>query len=481
MSGIYKITYDKYQSPTANKDTNPIPPAVERKKKKSKAVAPIIDLVNSKVSTMFEISDSQKPESEVRGLLRRSSLVVRENNKISTCNASTIGMCIVGINSDSSGIFIEKGAKPPILGLIVNDNNYINIGQLIGYGSYGKVYVLPNIEKPRDYYVFKDFDRLDDYIAEKIISLLIHNLQSNNNNIYNVISSYWYESYNKNLILMHGRSGNLTSLFKYIKYNPINLFLQIINSVFDLYKIGIYYCDMKPENLLYRRNMYTDIEIILADIGGLFFHPDNVYSNILLGLDMEGSEISFEYFSENSMIIKVSNNFIGYVLTNDKMSRLIGNNFKVVNIEGKLVLQNNVNKEIVDTPLYIIFKEISFTYPHYQQMKKTGKGFYSVNPDMNGDEMRSLLMNNIFQSLGILLIGLYFKEIEYYKPFIFDEVVTNFDEVKEKVIKSIPPQFPILEEILFDNLIMKEMVNYKNDMTVSNMFEKIIKLCNQIK
>ena len=48
---------------------------------------------------------------------------------------------------------------------------------------------------------------------------------------------------------------------------------QINPSVYDLYKEGIYYCDLKLPNLLYR-NVDGKIEITLADIGGLFFSKD---------------------------------------------------------------------------------------------------------------------------------------------------------------------------------------------------------------
>ena len=162
-------------------------------------------------------------------------------------------------------------------------------------------------------------------------------------------------------VLYHLRSTSLDHEVV-IKARIENRENPIIDSVYDLYKTGIYYCDLKEKNLLYHQNSHSgNIQIILADIGGLYFTPGNKYSNLLFGTDMEGTKLTFIRFTKDLLEIIISGKMIGYVPIDEaNQARMIGNNFTVVNIEGTLLLQNDLTKEVINTPLYICFKESTF-------------------------------------------------------------------------------------------------------------------------
>jgi serine/threonine protein kinase len=73
-------------------------------------------------------------------------------------------------------------------------------------------------------------------------------------------------------IIMENAVGTIDKLIPTIKYNPnilIKILYAIVIAIKCLYDIGLYYTDIKMENILFR---YTNngIEIILADLGSAF-------------------------------------------------------------------------------------------------------------------------------------------------------------------------------------------------------------------
>jgi serine/threonine protein kinase len=449
--------------------------------------------------------------------LRRPSLIVDEDNKLENCVLKKKNICIVTQENSNSYEFDIKelkslGATGYILGLIDKDESPTNItdkkiylnkrDNIINSGGFGTVYRLENQNDPTDYYVYKKFSRIKDYHKEKIISILIHKLQSLNDNKFNIIPSYWYDYEDTRIILMHGRNGDLFNLYKSgSSFNPFNLFLQTLTSVYDLYKIGIYYCDIKPENILYRRHSDTHkLNIILADIGGIYFDPNNNDSNIL-GPDIVDALLIFKKNKNNKFYELFINDdgsnsgtnlhFIGYVEIPDgkKFNNKV---FQVIKSEdGKYKLMGTYDgiKEFHDIPLNIIFDGASFTYPH---LKNYPISNFLASSDIDrldkNNIVRDNLINNIFQSLGVLLISLINKgKSSYYYKYYWNNYKScnDYGPNKQKIIDYLNKKFSekIAKEIgylLFENLITLEFVLYKKDSKVKEMFEKLIRLSTKL-
>ena len=71
-------------------------------------------------------------------------------------------------------------------------------------------------------------------------------------------------------IIMKNAVGNITNLISEIQQNKnilINILYAIVIAIKCLYDIGLYYVDIKMENILYR-NTSEGIQIILGDLGG---------------------------------------------------------------------------------------------------------------------------------------------------------------------------------------------------------------------
>ena len=83
--------------------------------------------------------------------------------------------------------------------------------------------------------------------------------------------------------------GNLNELIKNkISCKIYDIFLQVIEAVYELYNYEIYYCDIKLANILYKL-INNNIKIKLADIGGIVFTNNNKLHDLLNTQDLEKS------------------------------------------------------------------------------------------------------------------------------------------------------------------------------------------------
>ena len=486
-----------------------------------------------KSKAIIDVNGEEKEESKKRiHLLRIPSLVTKEDNQIQTCGAEGNNMCIIERGDTSiDGIYMRKNrAKGRFLGLVTNNEGnkiiYVNKNKEISRGSYGEVYKLENLDDELDYYVYKYFKETRYYLIEKIISILIHNLQSSNGNLYNIIPSYWYESVNNKIILMHGRNGDLNKLFdSKIVFNPFDLFFQIIYSVYSLYKTGVYYCDMKLGNILYHVDTKNKVHAILADIGGIVFEPGSEHSNLLSGSDLIGTKFFF-YQDEKS---EISNYFalyiviepfnfkkeiddetqIGYVkiedseikeqiLANSGIDKFTTYEFKNNSNGIQLISSNGSSGNDLDiSELNIIFESAVFTYPHVTTedgtvniIDKTKDGTLSIIDESN-DEIRKLLMNNIFASLGIMFLALIFKEPDnknnyLYNPFLWRNTNPGLKGYMDTLLKKVENLDKDMDRIIKIKKIISELITYRivreyeQDAVVRDKFEKIIKLTKEL-
>ena len=214
---------------------------------------------------------------------------------------------------------IFNNLNKKINGLIIDDYKYLKVKK--NKGTYGKILILKNFSKPTyfNYFVIKIFESYEDYMKEKLTSIIISNIQNETNCSLNIIPSYWYESENTNFIIMHHRQGSIVDLiYQNIYYDKINIFIKIVRSIYELYLFGIYYCDVKSGNILYE--IYNDnINITLADIGGLIFSNNFITHNLFNSIALQKDKImlvncKYDQFIKVKIKNKYNNDFytIGY-------------------------------------------------------------------------------------------------------------------------------------------------------------------------
>lgn len=365
---------------------------------------------------------------------------------------------------------------------IINIDNTIYKTKIKNSGSYGDVYIM---KSNNDMIAIKIFDDIADYLKEKIISIILSNIRRKNNCSLPIVSSYWYEKKNNNLIIMECMDGNLNEL---IKNNPsckiYDIFLQVIEAVYELYNYGIYYCDIKLANILYKL-INNNIKIKLADIGGIVFTNNNKLHDLLNTQDLEKSILLINNpDSTLNFNMEINNKYykVGNVILDDKS--LYNKEIKIQCIkENQAKVHVNWKKYILHS-LYVHFDEYIFTFPHY------------LNPDgivhfKNTDSdnfKRNIIMNNIFQSLGVLFIQLLFGDFYNLNN---DMININFDKSINKIKEMIEiSEYDILDkklisEILFGNsttygLVSKTYNDYSTNDNVKNMFFNIINKIKEI-
>ena len=159
-------------------------------------------------------------------------------------------------------------------------------------------------------------------------------------------------------------------------------------------------------------------------------------------------------------------------------------NIEKINHKIGKIKQDYVEGEMKN--LYIYHENAIFTFPHF----KNSCGVVTINLEKNNDnDIRNVLMNNIFQGLGIILIELLFKS--YFK-FNNDLISIYYDEsvetVKNKIFNlniSLESK-NILLDILFNGnninpLISKKYSNYKNSNNVELQFENLLNILHKLK
>jgi len=458
-----------YGTPTPNENTTQrerdVPP-VRRKKRKTERTPE-----EGPRGIKLDLTETQ------RAYLGRRGLIIRQTNQLKTCNAMRSEICVVelGTETEHLEVFIKNGAIGIPLGLKVGSQIYINRNQLIAKGSFGEIFSLVNVNNTKDRYVIKTFEEIKDYLHEKIVSILVHNFQSSISDPANLVPSYWYENEGTNIIIMRGEDQDLSHLIANYHFNPINIFLQVLNSIYQLYLAGIYYCDLKDKNILYRINDLGKVEITIADIGGLFFTKNHINSNLLSSEDLNETFFTFKNHNDSNFLkVYISDNFIGYCEIDRKLHSVLteeGKQFEIINLGG---VRSLINKDVVvQTDLKLIFEGCGFTYPHVKN-----NGYIHIDPNSSNEEIRNLLMNNIFQSLGALLIGLYFRDIKTYDEFShsnISKIRDNFDKTISKLRDEIENE--TIKSILFDYLIKEDYTDYNENTVVISTFESLKKLC----
>lgn len=393
------------------------------------------------------------------------------NNYYNNEDIIIINKAIAKDSISASDVSIEN-----ITNIVINGSNYINNFNIIGKGSYGKIYKFTNTINKNDSYVIKEYIDKIDYVKDKLISMILYNINRNHNINLNIIKSYWND--HNMITIMDGYSGDLYNLIyreKFLYYNPIDIFLQISKSISTLYSNEVYYCDLKLSNILFNIKN-NDIECILGDIGGIYFKKNCKFTNIFADKTFEGNFIMLKPMRnvQNYCLVGISLEIdteysnIGYVEVSDELIKIVNMTtiFKVLSIENNVttILSESGNKFILDK-LCINLDHAVFTFPH----KLNSAGIIDFQPKMKDKEIDHILVNNIFQSLGVFLLELLFNSDFNLRHEVINEL---FDKSKAKILHHIGykarlTQYKkdILINILFggnktNGLINSEYVDY---------------------
>jgi len=370
------------------------------------------------------------------------------------------------INHKNSTDFIIDTSINNIRNIVINGITYINNFNKIGKGTYGHIYKFTNTED--DAYVIKEYIDPIDYVKDKAISMILYNINRNYNINLNIIKSYWND--NNKITIMDGYSGDLYNLIykeKFLYYNPIDIFLQISNSISTLYSNEIYYCDLKLSNILFKIKN-NNIKCILGDIGGLYFKKNCNFTNIFADKTLEGHFIILKplkrFPNYCSVGFKIDTDYgnVGYAQVSDELIKEVNTLkiFEVLSIEKNktILLSDSGNKIIVDK-LCINLDHAVFTFPH----KLNSDGIIDFYPKMKNTDIDHILINNIFQSLGVFLLELLFNFDFNLRHEIID---TLFDKSKDTILKHIDykarlshSKKVILKNILFGNINKIGLIN----------------------
>ena len=381
-------------------------------------------------------------------LKRQSSLIISNSNENILCkNRSNLVklkntllpvtfICIEAKNGDidklnedlydDNGVIIIEKKNYLLDNLqIKKDNVNYNYDKQIGQGSYGSVIRYKGKNKDKDVYLMiKIYNDYEDFLNEKLISIFLANFQKNEKKTFNIIPSYWFPN---KFTLMHSRDGSLTDgikkLSNFNKQEKIsiinNIYNQIIISIYNLYKKGIYYTDLKSENLLFRYN--NDIQITLGDLG-CFYSYNNKFTNLFASNDLLGQEIIIKKELENNYslhIIKKNMQYlIGYFFYENL--NLLNGRYKIENKGLKMIsvtLENlNSNQDNEINHINLNLPGFGFTFPHIKNIN----GYINILEDyqLNEIEIKKVLVNNLIYSIGALMFQFYLfiyhlEKIEY--------------------------------------------------------------------
>tara|TARA_B100000524_G_C23645257_1_gene368240 strand:- start:90 stop:1361 length:1272 start_codon:yes stop_codon:yes gene_type:complete len=382
-------------------------------------------------------------------------------------------------NVSSNSIDFFESQSENVTGIIIDDKKYINSMIKLGKGSYGIIYKFTNIDPLNvEFYAIKEYKETRDYLIEKLIIIILQNLREIYKIKFNIVNSY-YNDENK-ISIMDGYNDDLHNLVytNEIEYNPFTISLQVIKSIYHLYKYEIYYCDLKLANVLYNLNG-TNIDCILADIGSLNFSKKNLYTNLFLNKQLLNHKIKLKRTSNINLcylgIEYLNDSYkvgLVFVPNNLYLELKDNSNFSIKEINNQEVILEGNDKIYKIDSMYFTLDNAIFTFPHF-------KDFEGDIP-YNNNTFNNVMINNIFQSIGVFIIELLFKS--YFK-LKFDDIETNFDEsinkIREKIFDS--QQLSLSNKILLNLLLFGQdnetgliNKNYMENINYCDKFESII-------
>jgi len=151
----------------------------------------------------------------------------------------------------------------------------------------GSTAIIKEYKNERDESLIIKMELTKDSLSEEIeIQNYLHRNKLNNEilikNKHYVIPYYKFKW---NIMVMEYMDGTLMDIINNIVYNKLEFDIKIkiihiiIKSIWELSQCGLYYTDIKPENILYKYITNKKIKIIFGDIGGIYINKNNFYGN----------------------------------------------------------------------------------------------------------------------------------------------------------------------------------------------------------
>jgi serine/threonine protein kinase len=435
-------------------------------------------------------------------LKRQSSLIISNSNENILCQNRSdrvklkntllpvTFICIEAKNGDinklNEDLYNKKGK------IIIEKKNYLldNLqikkddvnyqkDKQIGHGSYGSVIRYKGKHKEKDVYLMiKIYNDYKDFLNEKLISIFLANFQKNEKKTFNIIPSYWFPN---KFTLMHSRDGSLTDGINKLSNLDIsqkisiinNIYNQIIISIYNLYKKGIYYTDLKSENLLFRYN--NDIQITLGDLG-CFYSYNNEFTNLFASNDLLGQEIIIVNELVNNYRLYITKNnelyLVGYFFYQNL--NLSDGKYKIEKIlADKVILKNlNINHDNEINHINLNLPSFVFTFPHIKNID----GYIDIrnNYQLNEIEIKKVLVNNLIYSIGALMFQFYLfiyhsEEIKYNNNLSFDK---SYEERMRTVNQFLVGENKNKYNLIYE-IISQQDYEYITQEQIEEIFEKL--------
>ena len=209
-------------------------------------------------------SSRPKSRSKTKSKTRSSQIRINQNkhepNRMMLCEKnSEVNNQPFCISSDMKYIHF-KGVK------------YIKNETILSRGGYGMVYSYHNNDTNHKL-VMKKFMVPHEYKHEEVKSRILYE-KLMDGKIKNTISSYYNED--NSVIIMPMKDGDLNDkdTISTLSVETKNqIYKNVVLTMINMLKNDLFYCDLKPGNILFSKQNDNTPLIYLADIGGIIFDP----------------------------------------------------------------------------------------------------------------------------------------------------------------------------------------------------------------
>lgn len=345
------------------------------------------------------------------------------NNNIIILNRSSKELEIEGMNRKMKKNFMICLGNEEKSRILFKNNLYYQDVEL-NSGAYGNVYLFKTTTEDKlAVKYFKDDDEGKEFKKEKYLLKTIGSLDKDTKK--KVIDSYY--STVCRVIIMDYQHGDLNKVIPSINLQEkVGLFNQVLNAIKQLLNKDLFYCDLKLENILYKRGS-EGIKTCLGDVG-----------SIILGQP---------FFEDSSKWISVqefndSFNNQTYVFTFPYLD------YKGTIIKGKITKSFILSFYQQILIFFILLTGLYSTWtPFWFETIKEGRAPIHLKTELETNDTQNLLERNDVSSISILdeyfypdkdvFLERFVKDSEGNSYNLFNEGHYNYGEIKERILSDL--------------------------------------------